>query len=119
MIGLINGNVVFRSMQKIPCTAKRTNESVLMEVNRNATLMNKIRIQPARFMRHVMRRHSLEHLVTTANTEGKRARGRQREKILDGIARWLGQSKTSDILKEVEDRELWQRMISNANWQGT
>ena len=51
-----------------------------------------------------MRRHGL----------GKKLE-EDREKILDGIARWLGQAKTIDILKEVEDRDLWQRMISHAN----
>ena len=68
---------------------------------------------------HVMRRHSLEHLITTAKIEGNRARGRQRGKILDGIAQRLGQYKTISILKEVEDRELWQCMIPNTKLQGT
>ena len=104
-------------MQKIPRTATRTNESVLMEVNRNATLMNKMRTQQARLIGHVMRRHGMEHLVTTAKVEGKRARERQRKQTSDGTARWLGQSKTIDILKEVEDTELWQLMISK--WQET
>ena len=61
----------------------------------------------------------MEHLEATAKIERKRARERQREKILDGIVQWLGQSETTDILKYVEDRELWQSMMSNANWQGT
>ena len=71
----------FRRMQKIPWTAKRTNESVLMEASRKATLMNKIRTQQARFVGHVMRRHSLKDLGTTAKIEGKKAKGKQREKI--------------------------------------
>jgi len=61
----------FRRMQKIPWTAKLTNESVLIEVNRSATLMDKIRTQYARFIKPVMRRHRLEHLLTTAKIEGK------------------------------------------------
>ena len=60
----------------------------------------------------------MEHLITTAKIEWKRARGRQREKILDGIARWTGQSKTTGIIAYMEDRGVWQRMISNANRQG-
>ena len=54
---------VFQRMQKIPWTAKRIHESVLMEVNTNATLMNKIRTQQARLIGYVMIKHSLEHLV--------------------------------------------------------
>ena len=98
---------VFLRMQEIPWRAKRTNESVMMEVNRNATLMNKIRTQKARFIGHVTRRCSLEHLGKELEED--------REKVLDGIARWLGQLKTIAILKDVEDKELWQRMICNAN----
>ena len=61
-------------MQKIPWTVIPSNESVLMEVNRNAALLNNIRAQKAQFIGHLMRRHSLEHLATTAKIEGKRAR---------------------------------------------
>ncbi|GFO05216.1 hypothetical protein PoB_003172100 [Plakobranchus ocellatus] len=43
-----------------------------------------------------MRRGKLEHLVTTGKFEGKRSRGRQREKIMDGLATWLGPGKVSD-----------------------
>ncbi|GFO19175.1 hypothetical protein PoB_004568000 [Plakobranchus ocellatus] len=58
------------------------------------------------YMGHVMRRGKLEHLVTTGNFEGKRSRGRQREKIMDGLATWLGPGKVSDILAAVKDRDL-------------
>ncbi|GFO42155.1 hypothetical protein PoB_006866000 [Plakobranchus ocellatus] len=44
--------------------------------------------------------------------EGKRSRGRQREKIMDGLATWLGPGKVSD-------RDLWRDMIANAYKQGT
>ena len=71
-------------MQKIPWTTRRANGSVLMEVNRNATFMNKIRTQQVQCSGYVLRSRSLEHLVATAKIEGKRARGRQREKILGG-----------------------------------
>ncbi|GFN73758.1 transmembrane protein 106b [Plakobranchus ocellatus] len=61
----------------------------------------------------------LEHLVTTGKFEGKRSRGRQREKIMDGLATWLGPGKVSDILAAVKDRDLWRDMIANAYKQGT
>ncbi|GFO16672.1 craniofacial development protein 2-like protein [Plakobranchus ocellatus] len=60
----------------------------------------------ATFLGHVMRRGKLEHLVTTGKFEGKRSRGRQREKIMDGLATWLGPGKVSDILAAVKDRDL-------------
>ncbi|GFO36672.1 hypothetical protein PoB_006317700 [Plakobranchus ocellatus] len=63
---------------------------------------------------HVMRRGKLEHLVTTGKFEGKRSRGRQREKIMDGLATWLGIGKVSDTLDAAKDRDLWRDMIANA-----
>ncbi|GFO24606.1 hypothetical protein PoB_005111100 [Plakobranchus ocellatus] len=51
--------------------------------------------------------------------EGKRSRGRQREKIMDGLATWPGPGKVSDILAAVKDRNLWRDMIANAYKQGT
>ncbi|GFN77614.1 hypothetical protein PoB_000412000 [Plakobranchus ocellatus] len=44
----------------------------------------------------------------------KRSRGRQREKIMDGLATWLGPGKVSDILAAVKNRDLWRDMIANA-----
>ncbi|GFO27364.1 hypothetical protein PoB_005386900 [Plakobranchus ocellatus] len=41
-----------------------------------------------------------------------RRRGRQREKIMDGLATWLGPGKVSDILAAVKDRYLWRDMIA-------
>ncbi|GFN88910.1 hypothetical protein PoB_001541600 [Plakobranchus ocellatus] len=57
--------------------------------------------------------------VTTGKFEGKRSRGRQREKIMDGLVTWLGPGKVSDILAAVKDRDLWRDMIANAYKQGT
>ena len=51
----------FRKMYKIPWTAKRTNESVSIEVSRKATFMNKIRTQEARFSGHDKFKTNLNH----------------------------------------------------------
>ncbi|GFO18205.1 hypothetical protein PoB_004471000 [Plakobranchus ocellatus] len=66
-----------------------------------------------------MRRGKLEYFVTTEKFEGKRSRESQREKIMDGLATWLGPGKVSDILAAVKDRDLWRDMIANAYKQGT
>ncbi|GFN91366.1 endonuclease-reverse transcriptase [Plakobranchus ocellatus] len=47
------------------------------------------------------------------------SRGRQREKIMDGLATWLGTGKVLDTLTAVKDRDLWRDMITNAYKQGT
>ncbi|GFO37775.1 hypothetical protein PoB_006428000 [Plakobranchus ocellatus] len=66
--------------------AKKTNERVLNEANKRRSLVRTIRKRQATFLGHVMRRGKLEHLVTTGKFEGKRSRGRQSEKIMDGLA---------------------------------
>ncbi|GFO08077.1 RNA-directed DNA polymerase from mobile element jockey [Plakobranchus ocellatus] len=108
-----------RRMLRIPWTAKKTNERVLNEANKRRSLVRTIRKRQATFLGHGMRRGKLEHLVTTGKFEGKRSRGRQREKIMDGLATWLGPGKVSDILGAVKDRDLWRDMIANAYKQGT
>ena len=55
----------------------------------------------------------LEHLLTTGKIEGKRSRGRQRIKIQDGIAAWLGRS-TADMFVDARDRKKWKVMIAYA-----
>ncbi|GFO33887.1 eukaryotic translation initiation factor 3 subunit f [Plakobranchus ocellatus] len=104
-----------RRMLRIPWTAKKTNERVLNEANKRRSLVRTIRKRQATFLGHVMRRGKLEHL----EIEGKRSRGRQREKIMDGLPTWLGPGKVSDILAAVKDRDLWRDMIANAYKQGT
>ncbi|GFN97612.1 eukaryotic translation initiation factor 3 subunit f [Plakobranchus ocellatus] len=106
-------------MLLIPWTAKKkTNERVLNEANKRS-LVRTIRKRQATFLGHLMRRGKLEHLVTAGKFEGKRSRGRQREKIMDGLATWLGPEKVSDTLAAVKDRDLWRDMIANAYKQGT
>ena len=52
----------------------------------------------------------LEHLLTTGKIEGKRSRGRQRLKIQDGIAAWLGRS-NAEMFLDARDRKKWKVMI--------
>ncbi|GFO04644.1 UDP-glucuronosyltransferase 2a1-like [Plakobranchus ocellatus] len=97
----------------------QTTFRVLNEANKRRSLVRTIRKRQATFLGHVIKRGKLEHLVTTGKFEGKRSRGRQREKIMDGLATWLGPEKVSDILAAVKDRDLWRDMIANAYKQGT
>ncbi|GFO45212.1 endonuclease-reverse transcriptase [Plakobranchus ocellatus] len=80
-------------MLRIPWTAKKTNERVLNEANKRRSLVRTIRKRRATFLGHVMRRGKLEHLVTTGKFEGKKSRGRQREKIMDDWPHGLDQEK--------------------------
>ena len=61
-----------------------------------------------------MRREKLEYLITTGMMEEKRSRGKQREKMTDGLANWLRAGKVVEILKAARDRGIWKDMIANA-----
>ncbi|GFN79417.1 RNA-directed DNA polymerase from mobile element jockey [Plakobranchus ocellatus] len=109
----------FRRMLRVPWTARKTNEEVLKETESTRSLMNRIRRRQAKFVGHIMRREGLENLVTTGRMEGKKSRGRQREKMLDGMTSWMGTKRVTDALSESWDRESWKDMIANAKGQGT
>ena len=51
--------------------------------------------------------------------EGKRSRGKQREKMANGLVNWLGAGKVVEILKASKDSGIWKDMITNAIKHGT
>ena len=61
----------------------------------------------------------MEHLVTTGKLNGKRARGRQRDKILDSLSVWLGVNGVTDMVEATRDREGWRFMVAYASRLGT
>ncbi|MFS3659968.1 hypothetical protein ACK6SD_23720, partial [Escherichia coli] len=69
-----------------------TNE-VLNQACTQRSLIKRIRIKQSMFFGHIMRREGLEHLVTTGKIQGRRDRGRQREKMLDGLTSWFTQDR--------------------------
>ena len=110
-----------RRMMKISWMAKKSNDTVLKEAHtsRSRALVNKIRTRQTTFFGHVRRREKLEHLITTGMMEGKRSSGKQRKKMTDGLANWLGAGKVVEILKATRDRGIRKDMIANAIKHGT
>ena len=51
--------------------------------------------------------------------EGKRIRGKQREKMLDGLTKWLKVGRETEELKATRDRDAWKVMIAYAKEHGT
>ena len=95
-----------------------TNQEVLKRAGTGRRLLNIIRKRQSVFFGHVMRREGMELVVTAGKIQGKRSRGRQREKMIDGLAAWLDE-KTATLTRVAQNRERWRSKTANAFRHGT
>ena len=95
----------WRRLLRAPWTARRSNQSILKEVNPEYSLEGlalKLKLQ---YFGHLMRRaNSLEKILMPGKIEGRRRSGQQRMSWLDDITDSIGMS-SSKLQERVKDRE--------------
>ena len=103
--------VCWRRLLRVPWTARRSNQSILKEISPEYLLEGVILKLKLQYFGHLMRRvDSLEKTLMLGGIEGRRRRGRQRMRPLDGItdSRDMGLGRLQQL---VLDREAWRAAV--------
>ena len=107
----------WRRLLRVPWTARRSNQSILKETSPGFSLVGLMLRLKLQYFGHLMGRvDSLEKTLMLGGIGGRRRRGRQRRRWLDGITSSMVVS-LSELREMVMDRESWQAVIHGVTSQ--